>query len=144
MECTINFIIDPKEIDNIFKDFKQGNPFTLKNNLKKVQKKYLFDDQELYSTLAQELQVAYKNIKRNDIIYESKKNIKIAILKFRMPGLDSKTSKRDGFRIVSLIDKENDMFYLLDIYSHSQGKDNLTDTEKNKVKKLCEEYAESL
>lgn len=142
MECITNFIVNPEDVKNVFNGFENGNPFSLKSSIKKIQKKYNVED--FYIILGRELQVAYKNIKRNDIFYESKNNIKIAILKFRMAGLDSRTSKRDGYRIVSLIDRVNNIFYLLDIYSHSQGKDNLTDSEKNKVRKLCDEYAECL
>lgn len=138
-----NFVVDSDIIDEFFNAFNNKNPFTLKSEIKTFRKIYgKISDEEFNGLFANEISAAYKSVKPGDYIYHNSKRYRIAILKFRMKDGKSNAGKSAGWRIVSLVDEENDLFILLSIYKHSQGKDNLTDSEKNAVKALCDEYAE--
>ena len=140
---VINFIVEPDDIDYVFSSFKHKNPFSLKSEYKEY-RKYLgikISDEEFAVLLASELQAAYKNVKQGDYIYHNNLKFRIAILKFRKDDAKSKRGKSAGWRVIALVDEINEYFYLLSIYSHGQGKLNLSDIEKTKVRELCDEYA---
>lgn len=61
-----------------------------------------------------------------------------------MKDRNNNSGKSKGWRIIALVDDENNIFYLLDLYSHSQGKDNLSYNEEKKIRLLCDEYAENV
>lgn len=142
----VNFIVKPDDIDYVFSSFEHKNPFSLKNEYKDYRKHtgLKVSDDDFAVLLASELQVAYKNVKPGDYIYHNDKQFRIAILKFRTDDFKSKKGKSSGWRVIALVDELNNYFYLLSIYSHSQGKANLSDIEKRKVRELCDEYADSL
>ena len=139
------FHVDPDTINEIFHDFLHKSPFNLKNSIKAMMKEYNYKEKELfYGQLVLELQASYRNVKQSNYIYHNGNYYKIAILKYRMQDLNSNSGKSSGWRVIALIDELNGIYYLLDLYKHSKGKDNLTNKELTDVKAFCDEYAESL
>jgi len=138
---NIQFIINPDEINKYFEDFEHKSPFNLYKCFKEISKEYKMNGKELYYFLSLEIKTAYENLKTNDYFYRSKIHYKIAIIKYRMKDDTSNHGKSKGWRIIALIDEINGLFYLLEMYKHSKGKDNLTNDEKNKIKLFCDEYA---
>ena len=138
------FIVNPDKIDEIFKDFIHKSPFSLKKSIKTMMKYYKLDDNDFYCQLSLELSSSYKDVKPKNYIYHNGKYFKIAILKYRMMDYQSNSGKSKGWRIVALVDELNNYFYLLDLYKHSQGKDDLTPDENKKVRQLCDEYADNI
>lgn len=113
--------------------------------MKEMMKEYNYKDQnDFYAHLVLELQNAYKEVNSKNYIYHNGKCFKIAIMKYRMQDISSNSGKRKGWRVVALIDEKNDLFFLLDLYKHSNGKDDLTPDENKKVRLLCDEYADSI
>ncbi|MDY4788925.1 MAG: hypothetical protein SO253_06470 [Bacilli bacterium] len=132
---AVSYIVIPKQIDEIFKNFKNKNPFNLKSRLKIIKKKYKnIDDDSFYEKLILEINTCCKNGK-SIVIYSSPINNKINIIKFRMKDSSIPFGKSYGWRLIALLDEVNDLFYLLDIYSHSEGKDNIDANEKKSIKK---------
>ena len=141
----INFIVEPDKLDNIFKDFLHKSPFNLKKSIRIMMKDYNFiDENNFYYNLTLELNSAYKEVKPKDYIYHNGKCYKIAILKFRMQDASSNSGKSKGWRVISLVDEKNDLFFLLNLYKHSQGKDDLTPIENRKIRLFCDEYADNV
>ena len=68
----------------------------------------------------------------------------ISIVKFRIKDEKSNRGKSGGFRVVGLVDKANDLFVVLSIYRHSEGKDNISEEMKNYYRKVCAAYYESI
>ena len=144
-QSITHFIIDAEEIDNIFNSFTHKSPFNLKKSIKVIMKEYNYSDyNDFYAHLFLEIQTAYKDVKPKNYIYHNGKYYKIAILKYRMQDISSNSGKSKGWRIVALVDEENNLFFLLDLYKHSNGKDDLTPDENKKVRLLCDEYADSI
>ena len=144
-QSCLYFIVDPNKIEEIFSSFEHKNPFSLKSQYKEY-RKYIgknISDEEFINYLAIEIQVAYKNVKSGDYIYHNGNNYKVAILKFRANDIKSNKGKSGGWRVVALVDEINSFFYLLCLYKHSKGKDNLDNIEKQKVCQLCDEYVET-
>lgn len=140
-----NFIIDPQDIEDIFDTFVHKNPFSLKKEYKNFKKEYAaLDDVMFLGLLSLEIQAAYKNAKQSNYIYHNKNQHKIAIIKFRIRDVKSHSGKSNGWRAIALVDEINNIFYLLSLYKHSNGKDNLTSQEKREVRDLCDEYSESI
>lgn len=140
-----SFIVDPDILDKIFIAFENKSPFNLKKSIKNIMNEYSINDvKEFYVYLSLELNVAYSNAKQSNYIYHNKKYFKIAIIKLRMKDRNNNSGKSKGWRIIALVDDENNIFYLLDLYSHSQGKDNLSYNEEKKIRLLCDEYAENV
>lgn len=102
------------------------------------------DYSDFYVRLALDLENAYKTIKKSNYLYRSKNNFNIVILKYRMKDVNSNKGKSAGWRIIALVDEINQIFYLLDLYKHSNGKENLRDDEFSKLKLLCDEYAKEV
>ena len=141
---TYDYILKPEDIKKYLSDFKHKSPFNLRNSIKIMMKEYNILEDYFYTHLVNELSAAFKITKAKDYIYHNGKYYKIAIIKFRMQDEKANSGKSNWWRIVALIDGLNRIFYLLDLYKHSQGKDNLTAIEIKKLKELCDEYADSL
>lgn len=144
-QTIIRFIIDPLQIEDIFKNFIHKNPFSLKSEYKFFRKYFQgISEEEIIGNLSLEIQSSIKGINPKNYFYYCKKQHKIAIVKFRIKDVKSNSGKSGGWRVVALVDYTNNLFYLLSLYKHSCGKDNLTSQEKIGVKNLCEEYFESI
>ena len=141
--AEIDFIVEPKIINEIFNDFKHKSPFNLEKIIKDYIKQYKIQDEtQFFVLLSQELKSAYKHISNRHYIYHSHSFYSVVIIKYRMSDFTQNKGKSSGFRVVALVDEINKLFYLLDLYKHSDGKDNLTPDEKTKLKELCDEYTE--
>ena len=62
----------------------------------------------------------------------------VCIVKIRIRNLKQKSGKSSGYRTYSLIISNQNLAILFDIYpkNGSNGKDNISDTEKNKMKQI--------
>lgn len=142
---NLKFIVDTDKIEEIFSTFNSKSPFNLKKSIKSMLKEYNnLDYSDFYVRLALYLENAYKTIKKSNYLYRSKNNFNIVILKYRMKDINSNKGKSAGWRIIALVDEINQIFYLLDLYKHSNGKENLRDDEFSKLKLLCDEYAKEV
>ena len=133
----LNIVVNP---DIIIKSFP-NLPFPLKKNYKEYCKDFQRKkSDEIEKILALEIRNALNN--HYDIIYVYERIIIIS--KTRMAKKNNNKGKSAGWRIIGLIDKENEMFILFDIYSHEQGKDNITKKEKEEIVKIAKAYYEKL
>lgn len=140
-----SFIVSPDQIEEIFSEFTHRNPFSYKKEYKDYKKNFRsMSDNEFEGLLSNELQAAYKNAKPGDYIYHNDKKFKVAILKFRKKDDISNSGKSGGWRLIALVDEINKVLYLLSIYKHSKGKNDLTPEENKKVRLLCDEYVNSI
>lgn len=71
------------------------------------------------------------------------KNGKASFAKVKIIDIKTNKGKSSGYRCIVLNDRINRIGYLLHIYKHSQGIDNISDKEKNSLKKLTEDYVSS-
>ncbi len=77
-------------------------------------------------------------------IYWGKKR-KANYAKIRVADVKHDYGKSSGYRCIVLVDCVHNCAFLLHIYKHGQGKDDeLTKEDKNKLRKLVDEYIESL
>lgn len=142
---NVSFVIDPNKLDEYFSDFSHKSPFNLYKSIKSIKKELnIKEDSKLFEYLVLELNSVYKDIRQKDYIYHNNKCYKIAIIKFRMQDDKNNRGKSSGWRVIALIDDVNSIFYLLDLYKHSKGKDNLTIIENRMLKEMCDEYANSI
>lgn len=144
-EKTTYLRVEPQDIENIFNDFDCKNPFSFKKEYKEYRKNYSEKtDKEFEALLALELQSAYKNAKPSNYIYHNKKQHKISLIKLRIKDAKANSGKSGGWRVIALVDELNNIFYLLSLYKHSKGKDDLTPQENKKARELCDEYFDSI
>ncbi len=141
-----SFLIDSELNTTYFAELEHKNPFHLNAELKTYIKslKCQINIEDIKVELALEIQVTLKNTSKIIKLYEAKNNYKICIIKFRMADDKSNLGKSSGWRIIALMDDNNKIFYLLSIYKHSLGKDNITKDEKNKLKALCDDYSNNI
>lgn len=138
-------VVRAEEVEDIFSEHNLVNPFNLKKSIKQMMKDYnIINENELYHNLSLELRSAFCNISDKNSIYFSTINRKVGIMKIRMIDEASNSGKSKGYRIVGLFDGINNIFYLLEMYKHSKGKDDLTPKESKALRKLCDDYADSL
>lgn len=140
--AEFSFLVKPKDVDEVFEDFQHKSPFNLESCIKNYRKKHKINDEsQFFAMLSQEIESAYKHIKKSDYIYHNMVFYNVVIVKFRMGDKNENKGTSDGHRVVALVDEINKIFYLLYLYKHSEGKDDLTPSEKTELKQLCDEYA---
>ncbi len=140
-----DFIVNPDVLNEFFSGFVNKSPFNLKKSIKAMMKDYLsISELDFYIYLTMEIKSAYKEAKQKNYIYHNGKYYKIAIIKFRMIDENSNSGKSKGWRVIGLVDELNNLFFLLDLYKHSLGKDDLTPNENKKVRLFCDEYVNNV
>ncbi len=114
-----------------------NSPFNLKKDCKDI------DEKELIR-IAQNVQAeieANRKSKTYSILYQCNENYKIACCKIRTEDNYRKKGKSNGYRVITLVDREDNIAIILHIYRHAHGEDeNISKIAMNKLKKLIDEY----
>lgn len=115
--------------------------FNLKKDTKNI------DEEELAKiaiAIAHEIENGIERPPVTAAIYWGKKR-KAAYAKIRVMNEERDAGKSNGYRCIVLVDCVNNSAFLLHIYMHGKGADNELDMKaKNRLKKLVDEYIESL
>ena len=70
---------------------------------------------------------------------------KVSCAKIRTMDIEREVGKSNGYRCIVLADNINKCAFLLHVYRHGHGEDeNISHSDKNKLKKLVKEYSDSL
>lgn len=78
------------------------------------------------------------------VLYHSKKDSRIFFAKIRACDEGRQKGKSAGYRCIVLVDTIYRYAYLLHIYRHADGIDDLTKKQTNQLQKLTEEYCNSI
>ena len=76
-------------------------------------------------------------------IYKSKKDKDVSYSKIRCADKTRNEGKSKGYRCVILVDNKLHVGYLLHLYKHSSGEDDISKKDKNTLKNLVESYVQS-
>ena len=133
MEYSV--IYDAPSIDECFGSL---SPYNLSKDTKEISEQEL---ESIAKNVTDELRYGprfpgYVNI------YICKKDKDINYSKVRCGDKTRKKGKSGGYRCVVFVDNKLHIGYLLHIYRHSGGEDNISKKDKNKLEKLVEHYAQ--
>ena len=124
------------------------SPFNLKKDLKNLKKDIKdFDDEELNRILEEIANELYYGINRppSSVALYWHLSRKAAYAKIKTVDIVRDSGKSNGYRCIVLIDVIHYSAFVLHLYRHSHGeKDNISHAEQNQMKKLVDEYVESL
>lgn len=132
-----NFIVitDMKEIQT---QFASCSPFNIVNDTKGINKQEIIEIAQEIADLLKQGQ--YKRC----VIYRHNKNTYACIVKLRCKDNIRKKGKSNGYRCIVLVDEKRYLGIPLHIYRHGHGEDkNISQSDKNKLKSLVQEYIES-
>lgn len=115
--------------------------YNLKKDLKKISENELKD---IAVEIGNEIQKGIERPPITSAIYWGIKR-KATYAKIRVADGSRDAGKSGGYRCIVLVDYVHNSAFLLHIYRHGQGKDNeLSNRDKNKLRKLVDEYVDSL
>lgn len=135
-KVTYSVIIDSFVVENWFGHI---TPFNLKWEIKSLSNEQKNDiKHNIGAHIMQGVSNSYK-----ELIIETINKRKITISKLKITDRSSNKGKSSGFRCIVLVDNLNFLCILLHIYKHSD-KDNITKSEKNKLRNMLEHYVSSL
>lgn len=136
LKQTFKVVCDSEHIDATFGPF---SPFRLKNDIKDIEDKEV---NNIAKCVGEELNNG-PGRKTFAKMYVSTKNCKIYYAKIRTEDSDRNKGKSGGYRCIVLVNEIDTIGYILHIYRH-KDKDTISSKEKNKLRKLTDEYASSL
>ncbi len=130
-----NVFHDADAIDEAF----SNSPFKLKKDVKDLSETELDDiakciGDELIQGFGRDACV---------LLYNKGQEYVLGFAKVRCGDKKHKKGKSNGYRCIVLVDSENELAYLLHIFTHSV-KDNISKKETNRLKKLVDEYIVSI
>ena len=137
-EIKYSVVSDFRTVQEQFKDLSPYNIIKECKDLSIEEKDY----DQIANEIADELANGSGRPANTDLYITS--NRKASFAKIKIVDINTNNGKSKGFRCIVLNDKENKIGYLLHIYKHAQGIDNISDKEKNCLRKLTEEYVKSL
>ena len=119
----------------------QKTPFNLKKDLKDMSDELI---QEIAEEIANELQQGIDHPPSIVAPFVDKER-KAAWVKVRIVDVQRESGKSNGYRCIALVDMINRHAFLLHLYRHGHGEDkDISKKDKNKLKALVQEYANSL
>ena len=126
---------DPEGMDEICK----RSPYNLKKDLKHISEE---ERKRIAQNVADEL---YQGANRPPVTAMMYWGLgrKAAYGKIRVVDVENDDGKSNGYRCITLVDMVNNRAFLLHVYKHGND-DKITNQDKNKLKKLVDEYVESL
>ena len=134
-------VMDPEIIDEVLNGL---SPFNLGNDIKVIKKDVpQFKLEAIAEEIANEIMIGPHN-PIYVILYICKSDKNINYSKIRTGDSERKKGRSNGYRAIVLIDHNRRSAFLLHIYRHGRGADNLTKKEKNAVEKTVEEYWNSV
>lgn len=134
---TFKVYYDPQGL----KELLEQTPFNLAKDLKKLDKTTI---ESIAEEIANELQYEISHPPVISILHWGKKR-QAASAKIRVVDVARDAGKSSGYRCIVLIDCINNAVFLLHLYRHSHGEDeNISKKAQNQLKKLVDEYEESL
>lgn len=114
-----------------------NSPFNLKKDCK-----YINEEEMIW--IAENVQAEAEANRKSDtysILYKCNANYKITYCKIRTEDKTRRRGKSGGYRVIALVDREDNLVFILHVYRHSHGEDdNISPADKNKLKKLIDEY----
>lgn len=117
------------------------SPYNLKKDIKNISEKEL---NSISEEIANELRYGLNRPPVNVPQYWGKTR-QVLYSKIRTMDDARDAGKSNGYRCIVLIDNENQCAFVLHIYRHSHGEnDNVSKTDKNKLRRLVDEYTSSL
>lgn len=142
---VVAFFVNPNKIEEIFSEFNEKNPFSLRSEYKDYIKSVNTKDVDICeANLADEIKTAYHVSTIHNVLYFSSISRSVFVLKLRIKDEAANSGKSNGWRVIGLVDIINGIFYLFSIYKHSFGKDNLSPNEVKAMRNICDEYANEL
>ncbi len=130
-----NIFYDADAIDEAF----SNSPFRLKNDVKDLSETELA---EIAKGIGDELVRGFGR-KTCVLLYNKGQKYVLGFAKVRCGDEKHKKGKSNGYRCIVLVDSQNELAYLLHIFTHSV-KDNISKKESNSLKKLVDEYIDSI
>ena len=138
-KLSYNIFYDPIIINDIF----PTNPF----NLHKDYKVYKLDSInvqklaiDIATTIIKYIDITSSNSTFNILYTNSINSIVVCYAKIRIKDENTNKGKTYGYRCIVLIDKFYKRIFLLHLYKHSKGVDNLTINEKKVLQTIVDEY----
>ena len=126
---------DPDGMEEICK----RSPFNLKKDLKNISDEEI---KRIARNVADELYLGAERPPVTSVMYWGLGR-KAAYGKIRTVDVEHSDGKSNGYRCITLVDMVNHCAFLLHVYKH--GKDDIiSQKDKNQLKKLVNEYVESL
>ncbi len=126
---------DAEEIDRAFKN----SPFRLKKDIKGLDES---QQENIATAIANELISGFGR-PSCIMLYQRREKWVVGVAKIRSEDKKQNRGKSNGFRCIVLVDTHNKFAFLLHLFTHSK-KDNISREEHNSLKKLVDEYIESI
>ena len=134
-------VVDPEVVDEVLNGL---SPFNLSNDIKNIKKEvHRFSLEDIAEEVANEIMCGPHG-KTYCIIYVCKQDHNINYSKIRTDDFERKKGKSNGYRVIVLIDHNSKYAFILHIYRHGTGPDNLSNKERNALEQVVEEYSNSL
>lgn len=124
------------EADIIDDQFGVLSPFNLTKDTKDITDEELND---IAINIANELRMGTRG-KTYITMYVCQQDNLINYSKIRCEDSTRKKGKSNGYRCIVLVDGKSHTGFILHIYRHGKGADNITHKEQNALKKLVEQY----
>lgn len=117
------------------------SPYNLKKDLKSIKNEEL---DQILEDVANELYQGVDRPPASSMIYWHNQR-KAGYAKIRTVDVRCDDGKSNGYRCITLVDIINHRAFVLHIYKHGKGKDdNISNAAKNQLRKLVDEYVNSL
>lgn len=124
--------------DDIWRVFGSDSPFNLKSDEKSMRGDEIRRiEKEIADILeSRSLGESFKSMRYSSLTRD------IMLAKIRVSDPMRNKGKSNGYRCIVLVDRCNYLGFVLHIYRHGHGEDkNISQSEKNSVNKLLEQYA---
>lgn len=128
---------NPEEISELC----DKSPYNLKKDIKNIDKEEL---DKIAEEIGNEIHAGIDRSPSAVALYWGRGR-KATYAKIRVLDVVRDAGKSNGYRSIVLVDYVNNSAFLLHLYRHGHGeKDNISPSDKNALKKLVDEYVDSL
>ena len=122
-------------------DLCELSPFNLKKDLKSISEEELCS---ICEEIGNELIYGVNHPPTVALLYRGDSQ-KTSCVKIRTMDIKRNKGKSSGYRCIALVDAKMNSAFLLHLYRHGHGEDkNISKSEMNQLKKLVDEYTESM
>lgn len=126
---------DAEVIEEVFKT----SPYNLKNDIRDLTETQI---KKIETAVGEEIMHGFG---RNEcaLLYKIGTKLFVGYAKIRCGDEKRNVGKSNGYRCIVIVDKYNNCAFILHVYTHAK-KDNLSHKEKNSLRKIVDEYYESI
>ena len=126
------------DVESIEDAFKKS-PYNLSKDTKNLSEAEL---KKIAEAVGNEIEQGFGR-KECALIYKKGRKLFVGYAKIRCSDEKRNVGKSNGYRCIVIVDKYNNCAFILHVYTHSKC-DDITKAEKNALRKIVDEYYESI